>query len=89
MMGVIIESKGTSYVHTKSEGFHKETEYTERSRETGGKNRHLTKYSERKGGGRKKTRNWAWSKARIWLDFLGKVDGLEKRWGGGLLIGRT
>ena len=37
MMGVIIKSEGTSYVHTKSEGLQKETEleYTERLKETG------------------------------------------------------
>ena len=34
MMGVIIKSEGTSYVHTKSEGLQKETEL-EYTRETG------------------------------------------------------
>ena len=35
MMGVIIKSEGTSYVHTKSEGLHKETEGGEKRHEIG------------------------------------------------------
>lgn len=50
---VTIKTNGASYVHTKSEGLHKERSILrdrERGRERGGAKRHLTKYTERENG---------------------------------------